>query len=145
MADRTLQAAAKAFIQDDQGRLLLLQRSKPYIGENSLKWDLPGGRADIGEKLEDALRRELLEETGLTLQSLEAIFDVQDLLAHPELHVVRVTYLAKATGEIALSHEHNDFGWFQKDELPVEAITSYLLDTLRTNGWIAQAEKAKAK
>lgn len=49
----------KALIRNNKDEVLLVK-------ENSDKWDLPGGGLDHGEAPEDCLRRELLEETGLT-------------------------------------------------------------------------------
>lgn len=49
----------KAMIRNSKGEVLLVK-------ENSDKWDLPGGGLDHGEAPEDCLRRELLEEAGLT-------------------------------------------------------------------------------
>jgi NAD+ diphosphatase len=55
-------AAVAGVIVDEQGRMVVLVRGKePGKG----KWDLPGGFADPGETVEEALRREVREEIGL--------------------------------------------------------------------------------
>ncbi len=59
--------AVAGIITDEQGRIAVLVRGKePGQG----KWDLPGGFADPGETVEDALRREVREEVGLEVQAL---------------------------------------------------------------------------
>lgn len=137
MADRVLQVGVKAIIEDADGRILLMQRSQPFHGEDFLKWDIPGGRIDTGEKLEDALRREIKEETGLALQSIKKIFHVQDILFDPKLHVVRVTYEVTATGDVTLSQEHNEFKWFKPEDIPVALTDLFLIEALQANDWIS--------
>ena len=100
------------------------------------KWDIPGGRIDTGEELADALRREIKEETGLDLVEIESIFHAQDILWNPQLHVVRITYLVKAAGEVTISEEHSEFRWFAKDELPPDPTDIFFVDALKANGWI---------
>lgn len=57
--------ATKAFVVYD-GKILLLQESSDYEdGTNAGKWDIPGGRVNPGEKWNEALLREVKEETGL--------------------------------------------------------------------------------
>jgi len=57
-------AAVAALISDSQGRLLIAERAQePKKGT----WDLPGGFVDPGESAEEALRREVREETGLEI------------------------------------------------------------------------------
>ncbi|WP_062443051.1 NUDIX hydrolase [Herbidospora daliensis] len=54
-----------AIIRDTEGRLLLIQRGHP---PSEGLWSLPGGRVEEGETDDDALRREIREETGLDIQ-----------------------------------------------------------------------------
>lgn len=59
-------AAVGGLIVNDAGELLLVRRAKnPGLG----KWGLPGGFVDRGEPIEDALRREITEETNLAVTS----------------------------------------------------------------------------
>ncbi|HLC84864.1 MAG TPA: NUDIX domain-containing protein [Candidatus Nanoarchaeia archaeon] len=55
-------------VQNDRGEVLLSQRFEPKLPGAHLKWQLPGGTNDFGESLEETARRELLEETGLTVE-----------------------------------------------------------------------------
>ncbi len=55
----------RALVIDDQGRVLLQHRSDTGC------WGLPGGSVELGETALDALKREVLEETGLTVVSAE--------------------------------------------------------------------------
>lgn len=140
MSDRTLQVGVKAVVQDADGRILMLQRKEPYHGEDFLRWDVPGGRIDVGEPILDALRREVKEETGLDVTEIGQPFHAQDILHNPKLHVVRITYPVKVTGEITIgqnpSDEHSEFRWFQRDEIPVGLTDKFFVAALEANGWI---------
>lgn len=59
--------AAVAFVQDERGRVLLIQRS-----DNGL-WALPGGTQDVGEPIEATAEREVLEETGYRVRVIDLI------------------------------------------------------------------------
>jgi 8-oxo-dGTP diphosphatase len=133
---RQLQVGVKAVIEDEAGDILLLQRSKPFHGEDLLKWDIPGGRIDTGEELLVALKREIKEETGLDLAEVLDIFHVQDILWNPKLHVVRITYRVRARGNVKLSDEHVDSRWVKRADLPLEPTDTFFVDALKANGWI---------
>jgi 8-oxo-dGTP pyrophosphatase MutT (NUDIX family) len=61
-----LQLAQKAVLYNS-GNILMIQKSAadPY---NPMKWEIPGGRLQVGEELSDHLRREIREEVGLEIE-----------------------------------------------------------------------------
>lgn len=80
----------------EQGRVLLVRRGQaPLLGE----WSIPGGALKVGETLEEALRRELREETGLEVTPLELleVLDriVRDQDGRTRYHYVLVDYLCR--------------------------------------------------
>ncbi len=83
----------------EDGNLLLVERAKdPLRGH----WSLPGGIVETGEKLEDAIRREVHEETGLEIEPL-SIFEVfervvPDAEGKTEYHYVVIDYLCRSVG-----------------------------------------------
>ena len=108
--------SVKIVIHDDSGRCLLLERSVSSKG-NPGKWDLPGGKVDIGENLEQGLLREVAEETGLTI-SLHRVLGA----AESESPTKRVAYFIfeghVESGQVCLSSEHDDYMWASRRSLP---------------------------
>lgn len=97
-----LQVGVKALIERD-GTYLFLRRSADFKS-GPQDWDIPGGRIEADEALADALRREVIEETGLSLDTIDTLLAAQDIFVpSKDLHVVRLTYLANATGDITIS------------------------------------------
>lgn len=82
-----------------EGAILLIER-----GQEPLKghWTLPGGLVEPGERLEEAIRREMLEETGLEVEPgvVVEIFQriMRDEAGRTEYHYVIVDYLCHWTG-----------------------------------------------
>lgn len=99
------------------GRLLLLRRTRiPEAG----MWDLPGGKVDLGETMEEAIVREVREETGLTA-SVTGLLAVSDhIVPEDEMHFVVLGFRLDATGEARNMEpsKHSDIGWFPLDDLP---------------------------
>ncbi len=124
-----LQVGVKALIQNNEGKYLLLLRAEPFSGDSKCKWDIPGGRINTGEELHTALAREIFEETSMTLTGTPELLIAQDII-RGDKHVVRLTYKAKASGEIALDpKEHTDFGWYTLEEAKALYHDSYLTPT----------------
>ena len=82
---------------DAKGRVLLIKRGNPPFQGH---YALPGGFVDVGETVEDACRRELLEETGVEARKLTLIGVYSDPGRDPRGHTASVAFLArvKSTG-----------------------------------------------
>lgn len=116
MLRKPLRLSVKMVIKDKNGRCLLLKRSMSSKG-NPGKWDFPGGKIDAGENFEEALIREVAEETGLTVSIERAVG-----IANSELPTVKVVILIVEgrleSGQVRLSSEHDDYVWIDLHELP---------------------------
>src|SRR3989344_4110837 len=110
-----LQVGVKVLLKNPEGKYLLMRRSQ-YEKRGAGKWDIAGGRIDIGVSLAENLAREVNEETGLTMNSEPRLVAAQDII-WPDRHVVRITYTAEVTGEPVLSEEHSEYGWFSYEEM----------------------------
>jgi 8-oxo-dGTP diphosphatase len=110
-----LGVAAKGIVRRGDGAVLIIRRS-PNSKTDPGAWDLPGGKMDHGERLVDALAREVREETGLTVHGSRPFY-VAHFRKDP-FWVTSVTFLcASFEGEIRLSSEHVEFDWVQPSDL----------------------------
>lgn len=115
MCAKPFKLSVKALVYDKDGRCLFIKRSMEsrfFAGE----WDLPGGKMDPGEEIEQALARETLEETGLTVA-----FDAVAGASECELPAIRVAILYLEahvlSGKVRMSDEHDAFRWVPPAEL----------------------------
>jgi len=76
------------------GGVVLVRRKNPPLG-----WALPGGFVDVGETLEEAARREALEETGLNVRLTGQFHTYSDPRRDPRRHTISTVYLADAEGK----------------------------------------------
>ena len=114
----TLQVGVKAFLRNKDGKYLLLKRNMAKYKGAKGSWDLVGGRIDPGTALLDNLKREVLEETQLTITSVPKLIFAQDILHFEDKHVVRLTYVADCEGEIVLDTSENlEFKWLTIAEI----------------------------
>lgn len=72
MGKRT-KVVALGLIFNAEGEILLTQRYDPKIADAHLLWDIPGGTNEFEEKLEDTVKREALEETGVEIKVEELL------------------------------------------------------------------------
>lgn len=122
---------AVGILVDRQGRLLLTTRppGKAYAGH----WEFPGGKIEAGESVEQALRRELQEEIGVTIAAAQPwrVLTVDYPHAVVRLHVCRVT---EWSGTLQM-HEGQAYAW---QSVPV-TVAPVLPGTLPLLRWWAEA------
>jgi len=121
-----LVAVAAAVLDDD--RLLLVRRAgEPGRG----KWSIPGGVVRLGERLREAVVREVLEETGLLVEVLD-LLDVVEVIKRDEegrvkFHYVIVDYVARPlSGQLRAASDALEARWVKLDEALSLDITNAL-------------------
>lgn len=125
-----LQVGVKILLKNKEGKFLLLHRNPKKYPEVGAKWDIVGGRITPGISLLENLKREVLEESGLEIIGEPRLLIAQDILK-PDKHVVRLTYVGEAKGEVKLSEEHSEFRWLTADELiKLEPMDKYIKELL---------------
>jgi 8-oxo-dGTP diphosphatase len=95
----------------DGGRVLAARRVHPP--ESAGRWELPGGKAEAGESLEDCAVREIAEELGCEIEVV-AVLDAEAPIKAG--YTLRVVTAALAKGE-PIPHEHDAVRWLARDEL----------------------------
>lgn len=112
--------AAKGICQYN-GKILLLKIRSRSTHDAGL-WEFPGGKVKKGEFFDAALKREFLEETGLEV-NVDSLYNViqRDYTACKTNQKIKSIQLIMNvtcdSGEVVISEEHDDYGWFSKDEI----------------------------
>jgi 8-oxo-dGTP diphosphatase len=115
--NRPMLAVSAAIIRD--GRVFIARRARgPALGV----WTMPGGMVEAGETLSEALKRELVEETSMTIEPValaghrEVV--VRDSDGKVSRHFVIMCFASRwISGETKLNDELDEFKWLRPSEL----------------------------
>ncbi|MEV5719775.1 NUDIX domain-containing protein [Amycolatopsis mediterranei] len=114
----SIAVAVSAFIQDDQGRILLIRRT-----DNDL-YSIPGGQLELGETLAEAAVREVREETGIECAVTEVIglySDPKHVIAYDDGEVRQefsICFRAHPIGgSLRTSDESKEVNWVSESDL----------------------------
>jgi 8-oxo-dGTP diphosphatase len=102
--------AVRAIILNANQQILILKRSPgDSFGE---RWCLPGGKVDYGQSAEEAIIREIFEETSLQGSPPGFLFYMDGLpVEQGNQHYLTLFFLVDVTGSIRLNEESSEFAW----------------------------------
>lgn len=127
-----LQVGVKILLKNKEDKYLLVRRSSEKYPEVGAVWDIVGGRIEAGTALLENLKREIFEETKLELIGEPKLIAAQDILKLDK-HVVRLTYIGEAQGDVILDEENTEYKWFRREELyQIEELDAYLKEVLKS-------------
>lgn len=122
-SQRPLLGVGALIIEGD--RIVLVERAKdPLKGW----WSIPGGLIELGERVADAVRREVREETGLEVEP-GGLHEIYERLIHEadgrlEYHYVLLDYVCRVTGgALAASSDASRAAWVSADQLQEYRLT----------------------
>lgn len=98
-----------------KNKIVLIERRHEPFG-----WAIPGGFVDYGECLEDAARREALEETSLDVKLKSLLYVYSAPARDPRRHTVSAVFIASATGKPMAADDAKSLRLFGLNELPTQ-------------------------
>lgn len=117
-----IMVAVGAVIEDDEGRILLVKHVPEKGGFWQGKWICPGGRLELGEGIEDGVKREVMEETNLEISLTNPLVPWDRIVKEngkTALHVVYIDFLARLVrGEFRPGSDVGEGIWVSKKDIP---------------------------
>ena len=130
------QVCVGGFILNSNNEVLVVKRADNDDFLPGL-WELPGGGTNFGENPQEALKREIFEEVGLSVSvgkplSVDDYFMEND---HEKIHRVEISFLCSqidTTQKVQLSFEHSAYRWIAQEQLHGIALTEYMGNIVAT-------------
>ena len=123
----SIRVGTNGILFNEKGHVLLQRRADVGF------WELPGGNVDPGEKVEQGAVREVLEETGLRVDIIRLVGVYSDpalncIMQYPDgslVHYVTLLFeCQRLSGDLAVSEESTDIGYFPTGDLPPDTLAS---------------------
>ena len=134
-----------AVILNDKNQILLMKRSKKLADHRTTvgMWSIPGGEVEFGEKVTDAIKREVKEELGIDIFIEKVIGHWDQILPKTKVHWHSVTFLCrikKDTPKILELHKFDELKWFSLNKIPKNAGIAHVAAPLFMLGKMSKEE-----
>ena len=111
-----------AVIEDEAGRILLVKHRPERGGFWQGKWICPGGGLELGETIEEGIKREVMEETQLEIDLVKPLHPFDRIVISNDrvsLHVIYIDYLARLIGgKLKPGSDIGEAIWVEKRHIP---------------------------
>lgn len=104
-----------AAIIQNEGKTLCVRRGPSKLTYIHEKFEFPGGKVEVGELREAAIKRELKEELHLNVEHVDYFITVEH--TYPDFHITMHAYLCPVKNREIVLTEHIDAQWLSLDEL----------------------------
>ena len=122
MTEQKIMIGVGAVIKDRTGRILLVKHIPERGGFWQDKWICPGGELELGETIEDGIRREVKEETQLEIDLVKPLSPFDRVVrsnGDVSLHVIYIDYEARVTGgKLKPGSDINKAIWVETERIP---------------------------
>jgi 8-oxo-dGTP diphosphatase len=130
MEETQLYVVAVAAVIFREGKVLTMRRAATNDAGAGL-WETLSGRVSLGEEPLETVKREILEESGLTVEVEPRPFTVYQA-RRKILPMIVIVYRAKyVSGEVVLSKEHDAYAWLTSEEFAKRSTLTKLVDTVQ--------------
>lgn len=130
---RTYGLTMRGIIKNENDEILILKRH-PKSRTDPEMWELPGGKVESGEFFDEALVREIKEETNLDVEVGDFAEAVQNDYSHKRT-VQLIMYLDNVKGDVKISDEHTDWMWADLEKIKTLEISTSLKKVLEKRNW----------
>lgn len=106
-----------SYIFNDRGEVLLQKKAR---GFGKGKWNGPGGKLQVGETIEEAAKREILEETEIVVEEMEKRGEIEFIFHDQSSNMLTHVFVVKRWHGGVRDTGEGELAWFKIDELPFD-------------------------
>lgn len=134
---KTPHLAADCVILNEKNEVLLIKKTHPLFKDS---WAIPGGHVDYGERVEDAVAREVKEEVNLEIKNPVLFGLYSDPARDPRWHVATAVYITREfSGAVKGDYESSEQNWFALDQLPEKMVADHGQILNDINQWLKKS------
>lgn len=143
MDNRDIWVTVYGAIFNEKGEVLIVRRAPHDMHPNM--WELPGGSLEYGEKVDEAVKREVKEEVGLDVKVRYPVLVHSGMSTRiPDKQVVRIAFDCKLfdiTQPIQLSPDHVEHRWMSLEEKDNITMSEFLADMMKNSSFLRKLIK----